>query len=328
MNQSDRQDRIVEYLRIKPISHGQVYTFQIAVPDSQMVQISAERREDLRRSLIEQGSNLIPLIVRRTEAYSEDEDYEVVSGTDWCLVAKELDIEKLWVWVFDLTDEQATAAQAEMERLLGLSVPGPTPPDNYIPENVTSSSLDTGNLLQQFDRSFQELKSSLQEQIGTLTDKIAQIEERTRVEGLKGLPELPPATSLSKLKGILQKQLETLWNESGKLEKEQALKLLEITEAAVNKQLKTIQEEIRERKKVNLLGAKEDIERALQDNTKANKKTIDAAWKAIDYWKRSGRGLTWENLQKSVKADSKNKDKIPGFATGTYEKLRTIGYIE
>jgi len=313
MNQSDRQDRIVEYLRIKPISHGQVYTFQIAVPDSQMVQISAERREDLRRSLIEQGSNLIPLIVRRTEAYSEDEDYEVVSGTDWCLVAKELGIEKLWVWVFDLTDEQATAAQAEMERLLGLSVPGSTPPDNYIPENVTSSSPVTGNLLQQFDKSFQELKSSLQEQIGTLTNKITQIEERTRVEGLKG---------------ILQKQLEALWNESSKLEKEQALRLLEITEAAVNKQLKTIQEEIRERKKVNLLGAKKDIERALQDNTKANKKTIDAAWKAIDYWKRSGRGLTWENLQKSVKADSKNKDKIPGFATGTYEKLRTISYIE
>jgi hypothetical protein len=32
-----------------------------------------------------------------------------------CLAAKELGIEKLWVWVFDLTDEQADTARVEME---------------------------------------------------------------------------------------------------------------------------------------------------------------------------------------------------------------------
>ena len=37
-------------------------------------EIIRDRREALRRSLIEQGSNLIPLIVRRTEAYSNEEE--------------------------------------------------------------------------------------------------------------------------------------------------------------------------------------------------------------------------------------------------------------
>jgi len=121
MDAAERRDRIVEYLRIKPISHGQVYTFQIAIPKSEDLEISSQRRENLKRSLTQQGSNLIPLIVRRTEAYSEEEEYEVVDGADWCLVAKELDIEKLWVWVFDMTDEQAAAAKEEMQQLLGSS---------------------------------------------------------------------------------------------------------------------------------------------------------------------------------------------------------------
>jgi ParB-like chromosome segregation protein Spo0J len=119
VNQLERQNRIVEYLRIKPLSHGQVYTFQIAIPESQVVEIPSQRHEALKSSLTEQGSNLIPLIVRRTEAYSEEEEYEVVYGADWCFVAKELDVEKLWVWVFDMSDEQAAAAKVEMEQLVG-----------------------------------------------------------------------------------------------------------------------------------------------------------------------------------------------------------------
>ncbi|MFK0731575.1 MAG: ParB N-terminal domain-containing protein, partial [Gloeotrichia echinulata HAB0833] len=121
MNAAERRDRIVEYLRIKPISHGQIYTFQIAIPESEVVELPFEKREQLKMSLTQQGTNLIPLIVRRTEAYSEEEEYEVVYGADWCLVAKELDIEKLWVWVFNLTDEQAAAAKQEMQQLLGYS---------------------------------------------------------------------------------------------------------------------------------------------------------------------------------------------------------------
>jgi hypothetical protein len=119
MEQSERRSRIRANLGIEPIHHGQVHTFQIAVPESEKKDIPLEREQVLEDSLTEHKSNLVPLIVRRTEAYSEEEEYEVVYGADWCLVAKELDIEKLWVWVFDMTDEQATAAKAEMEQLVG-----------------------------------------------------------------------------------------------------------------------------------------------------------------------------------------------------------------
>ncbi|MEG3897503.1 MULTISPECIES: Rho termination factor (modular protein) [unclassified Microcoleus] len=150
MDRSSDQNRIVEYLRIKPISHSQIYTSQIAVPEPQRGEIPRERREALRRSLIEQGSNLIPLIVRRTEAYSNEEEYEVVCGADWCIVAKELGIEQMWAWVFEMTDEEVAAARAEMEHL----APQPT---------QRTAQIET--ILQQFELSFQKKVESLTKQI-------------------------------------------------------------------------------------------------------------------------------------------------------------------
>lgn len=129
MDRSERSARIRANLGIEPIIHGQIHTFQLAVPESQKQEISPERRQVLQESLVEQKTNLFPLIVRRTEAYSEEEKYEVVYGADWCLVAKDLDIEKLWVWVFDMSDEQAAAAKIQMEQLAG-SIGEIHPPTN------------------------------------------------------------------------------------------------------------------------------------------------------------------------------------------------------
>ncbi len=153
MNSAERRDRIVEYLRIKSISHGQVYTFQIAVPESEVLEVPSEKREYLRNSLTQQGTNLIPLIVRRTEAYSEEEEYEVVYGADWCLVAKELDIEKLWVWVFDMTDEQAAAAKEEMQQLLGVSDSTPV----ILPSAPKETEL-TATILKQVNKLFSQIE--------------------------------------------------------------------------------------------------------------------------------------------------------------------------
>ncbi len=150
MERSQDQKRIVEYLRIKPISHSQIYTSQIAIPDSVRGEIFRDRREALRRSLIEQGSNLIPLIVRRTEAYSNEEEYEVVYGADWCIVAKELGIEQMWAWIFEMTDEEVAAAQAEMKLLA---------------PQATQKTAQIETLLQQFELSFQEKVDSLTKQI-------------------------------------------------------------------------------------------------------------------------------------------------------------------
>ena len=150
MERSQDQNRIVEYLRIKPISHSQIYTSQIAIPETQGEEIPRDRREALRRSLIEQGSNLIPLIVRRTEDYSNEEEYEVVCGADWCMVAKELGIEQMWAWIFEMTDEEVAAAQAEMELLA---------------PQKTQKTAQIETLLQQFELSFQRKVESLTKQI-------------------------------------------------------------------------------------------------------------------------------------------------------------------
>lgn len=140
MDSSERRARIRANLGIEPISHGQVYTFQIAISALEQQNISLERRQLIEETLTQHKSNLIPLIVRRTEAYSEEEEYEVVYGADWCLVAKELDIEKLWVWVFDMNDEQAVAAKDEMQQLLGYSIDG---------ENSVKGETDISSLIDQ-----------------------------------------------------------------------------------------------------------------------------------------------------------------------------------
>ncbi len=150
MDRSQDQNRIVEYLRIKPISHSQIYTSQIAIPETQRGEIIRDRREALRRSLIEQGSNLIPLIVRPTEAYSNEEEYEVICGADWCMVAKELGLEQMWAWVFEMTDEEVAAAQTEMELLA--------------PQPIQKTA-QLESLLQQFELSFQKKVESLTTQI-------------------------------------------------------------------------------------------------------------------------------------------------------------------
>lgn len=136
MDDKQRRERIVNYLKIKPLNHGQIYTFQIAIPPSENVDISFERREYLKMSLTQQGTNLIPLIVRRTEAYSEEEEYELVYGADWCQAAKELDIEKLWVWVFDMTDEEVSTTKEEMQYLLGS--------DQTLSTNLTTETTGVG----------------------------------------------------------------------------------------------------------------------------------------------------------------------------------------
>lgn len=156
MNQLERQNLIVNYLRIKPVNHGQVYTSQIAVPKSEVGEIPVQRREVLKNSLTQQGSNLIPLIVRRTEAYSEEEEYEVVYGADWCLVAKEIYVEKLWVWVFDMTDEQASSAKIQMEQLVSS-------------RGVYSSD---SNDIEQLKQQFQILENSLRQQLENISKKI------------------------------------------------------------------------------------------------------------------------------------------------------------
>jgi hypothetical protein len=114
------QNSIIKRLRPKAINHGLLETELIAIRPDFLSEITPERRLAIETSLQAQGSNLVTIIVRQSEAY-KDEEYEVVYGEEWCFCAKELGISRLWVWMFDLTDEQAAALREEMQVLLGFS---------------------------------------------------------------------------------------------------------------------------------------------------------------------------------------------------------------
>ncbi|MBW4420249.1 MAG: hypothetical protein KME13_13610 [Myxacorys californica WJT36-NPBG1] len=167
MDFTRRQQQIIDRLRPKPVHHGQLETILIAVPNLSPEDISPERWQVLKDSLVQEGSNLIPLVVRRTEAYA-DEDYEVIYGADWCLVARELDIARLWVWVFDLDDEQAAVTRLEMELLLGNSAISTSSPDEIQQLSTliqrSEQSLDR-KIRQQFNSLLQHLEQSFEERI-------------------------------------------------------------------------------------------------------------------------------------------------------------------
>ncbi|MBW4494109.1 MAG: hypothetical protein KME26_13670 [Oscillatoria princeps RMCB-10] len=292
MERSERRVRIGEKLGIQPISHGQLHTSQIAVPPSEMGEISPERREVLSKSLTERGSNLLPLIVRRTDQYSEEEEYEVVCGADWYLVAKELDIERLWVWVFDLTDEQAAAAKAEIELLAGFSSPDqktdseqqkPVAGQRVQPE---ATAIDESLL----DKKLQPLIALLNQLLAqssrsvekTSEDRISSIE--SKIEGL--------SSAVEKLAGLVEKLIP-----APPTPKPPKLNLREAPRAEIERALKEIGAIPNQRK---------------------------SACQAIEYWKKQGKKLSWENLEKSIKT---GPDKILGFAKGTYQKLQQVGEI-
>lgn len=198
MNSSERNARIIESLRIKPITHGQVHTFQIAIPESENQTILFERHQVLEESLTNHKSNLVPLIVRKTEAYSEEEEYEVVYGTDWCLVAKELDIEKLWVWVFDMTDEQAAAAKMEMEQLLGSSDP------------LTLDTPPAFNETQQIKSLLQQFEKSLQQKLEDVNNKIAQTSTNSTTNTSNNSEDIGIGGLSEQLEKLIEKKLEPM----------------------------------------------------------------------------------------------------------------------
>ncbi|QLE58550.1 hypothetical protein [Nostoc sp. TCL26-01] len=200
MDSSERRSRIRANLGIEPISHGQVYTFQIAIPDSEQQNISLESRQIIEDSLNQHKSNLIPLIVRRTEAYTEEEEYELVYGADWCLIAKELDIEKLWVWVFDMTNEQAAAAKEEMQQLLssdshfGIDETQHTDIGKLIDQKITPIYTKLNQLVSATSQTKE--KFNFDEKIITIENQLNQLLSKLEILIQKIDPPLPPKINL------------------------------------------------------------------------------------------------------------------------------------
>ncbi|MEP1079177.1 hypothetical protein NDI52_27590 [Leptolyngbya sp. PL-A3] len=77
--------------------------------------------------------------------------------------------------------------------------------------------------------------------------------------------------------------------------------------------------------KINLLSASRNelLDALIESGMK--KQYANAASQAIEYWKDSGRGLTWTNLKKSTK---KGDCRITSFGEATYRKLQEIAEIK
>lgn len=121
MQEKTAQEKIIHYLRVKPSNHGEVERVLLAIPNKEKVksEISQQERELIEETFKEQGTNLIPIIVRRIEPDEEEHEYEVVYGQKWCIIAEELEIDRLWTWVFDLKDDQVPLIQEKMADLAG-----------------------------------------------------------------------------------------------------------------------------------------------------------------------------------------------------------------
>ncbi|HHP7245153.1 MAG TPA: hypothetical protein ACFE0H_10765, partial [Elainellaceae cyanobacterium] len=290
MSQDIRRELISKNLGIKPINHGQVHTFQIALPDSKKQAISLEQRQAIEESLLAHQSNLISLIIRRTDAYDDDDiEYELVYGADWLHVAQELDIEKVWAWVFDMTDEQAIAAINEMETLTGGI-------QTTQKSNTASDSIDS-DIAALIDQKLQLTTDSIRNSITPLLNGIRNdLDEKLKVLNYR-IDSLGNASnSLDELKKVLEK-LDDIQHQLTSSRKTSSVTPLE--------------------HRINLLEASDqDIEIALKQ-VKTRSPQIKAAIEAVHYWRQSDQGLTWKHLELSAKANSKSQYKIDGFAEGT-----------
>lgn len=309
MSQDIRRELIRRNLAIRPLSHGQLHTSLIAIAEEQKPDLTLERRELIESSLVQHQSNLVPLIVRRSEAYGEDFEYEVVYGAEWLQIAQELNIETLWTWVFDMTDEQAEAAQTEMQQLLS---PADISASEHrsVPKDSTTSA-DSANQI-----STAQLSDLIDRKLNLVSESIKQ-SVNSSLNALKNETD-------EKLKNISYRLSDVA---EGLASSSQLLEAI----ADLNQQLQTIGTR-RRSTSVNYDGPKIDLTQATdRDITAAlqavgtQTKQIDAALKAIDRCKTVENGLTWRNLADATKG--KPPRKIAGFAEGTLERLRAIGTL-
>ncbi|MEA5617164.1 hypothetical protein VB711_04835 [Cronbergia sp. UHCC 0137] len=300
MTSLETSNSIIDRLRIKPISHGQIYTFQIAIPSSEIVEISLERQEYLKSSLIQQGTNLIPLIVRRTEAYSEEEEYELVYGADWCLVAKELDIERLWVWVFDMTDEQAAIAKQEMQLLVSNAN------ESEKIEN-RSKETDIGIL-------FEQKLKPIHTQIQQLFSNFRKIEDLSSI--IQILTPLIKKLTAENSKSDYDEKLRSIESKIENLSSD----IQKLTIIPEKRTIKDITSDPPAKKLDLLIATDEDITNELK-HYGMKITNIKAALNAINSWRQPGEKLTWNNLEKSTKP---GEHKIDNFGKETYNKLKSV----
>lgn len=188
-----------EDLPAQPVNLELIPTSQISVSESLVRDIPPKRHDALVKTLTDRGSNLIPLIVRRGDNDDSQQQYEIVRGADWCQVAKEADIKDLWAWIYEMTDEQAEIATAEMELLIQAPVPEMPEFDHLLQQLEVSFDQKVDSLAKKIDQSINKNEEVLKKQVKSLQDQTTDL---AHFEQLKNL--------ITHLENSINKKVETL----------------------------------------------------------------------------------------------------------------------
>ncbi|MGQ9837307.1 MAG: hypothetical protein ACUVRV_04910 [Cyanobacteriota bacterium] len=188
----EARQRIIDYLKPKPINHGQVHLSQVVIPDAFAKSLDQSKVEVAVESLKRFGnSNLYPVIIRRTDLYGEGREYEVIFGEEWCKAANELGIEKIWVWVFDTPDDQVN----DLRQFMSLGE------NKLIYENLFSEiRKEISKLQKQIEDKFNQVLSRLPE-----PPKLKNINEETKA-GLASLDNPIVSKNALKIYEFIQEQ--------------------------------------------------------------------------------------------------------------------------
>ncbi len=121
-NKEERIREISKYLEIQETNHGTIHLDLIIVPtEEQTRSLSATQKETALNSMREYKGNLIPLVTKIVRDQYGDANYEILTGFEYYLAAKELKIDNLWAWFFDLSEEQEFKLKSVMSKLLSLT---------------------------------------------------------------------------------------------------------------------------------------------------------------------------------------------------------------
>ncbi|MGD1715508.1 hypothetical protein [Dapis sp. BLCC M172] len=308
-------------------------------PKFDISEFSADEVENMANLILTTGGVVRPIILKRTGI----ESCEIVTGDfeyHATVKASEIDPEHSgMIRGFIITEEQEENIRNQQKILRGLDSPITESPE--VPIDVEGSQVDLTKMFNNLRLSLtKELNSQLDKKLQPITRKLDRLNtssptntqsqiNNTAEEKLQNIEtkidQLLPK-KLPEIEEILNEQLKVIRQKISNLSKQEALSILVQTQTALSRQIKAIDRESNQLQKVNLLTVetedeiKQAFKRVFSSISGATK-----AWEAIKYWRKSGKKLTWENLENSSKTG--HQDKIPNFSNGTYKKLRDIGDI-
>ncbi|MDT9341487.1 hypothetical protein VV11_019475 [Trichodesmium erythraeum 21-75] len=295
--------------------------------------------EQVARLILKAEGTIKPLVVR-TIGW---ESYEVVNGHFEyyaALRAKEInprDGERIGAFIIEGHKADVLEEQVKMLRNISpisedfMKIPRNISPVSEAPTIQEEGRINLSNLDKLLDQKLQLITTKLDRLNASSPIDYQSQENKIIEQKLENIEskvnQLLPKTNITEIEEILNNKLEIIRQKISNLSKQEALDILAKNKTALNRYLEAIDRESNQLQRVNLLTVEteEEIQQAFQRN---NIRGGNEAWKAIEYWRKPGKKLTWENLEKSAKTARKgHQDKIQGFAKGTYNNLKKIGYI-